>query len=94
MGETLTFQVYFPYFSGNGRYFVARIIKITYPTLICSIGVFAHARRYVPRQSRWTVVKFKLLEFFENARDVIFKFVAELTFGDFLCCILLFWGWE
>ncbi len=52
MEETPTFQVYFPYFSGNGRYFVARIIKITYPTLICSIGVFVHARRYVPRALR------------------------------------------
>jgi hypothetical protein len=50
-------------------------------------------RMFDPRRpSRWTVVKFKLLEFFESARDVIFKFAAELTFGDFLCCILLFWG--
>jgi len=52
MEETPTFQVYFPYFSGNGRYFAARIIKIAYPALICGVGVFA---RGTPRERLHTL---------------------------------------
>jgi len=88
MEETPTFQVHFPYFSGDGYYFVARIIKIARPTLICSVGVFARARG----NSRCGELFFRcaLIVFgsFSVLKNPVFHILTDILIAHARCYVL------